>query len=78
MKLVKAKTVNAFTYREGFGRLTVVDTTPDAPRPKHKPLYYATRQFGTGEELDVIMDNGYALYKEPEPIVKKKTRKKRR
>lgn len=77
MKSVKVKTVNAFTYRDGFGRLPVVDTTPDAPRPSHKPLYYAARQFGTGEEVDAYMDNGFAIYKAPEPVAKK-TRKKRR
>lgn len=57
--------------------MTVVDTTPDEPRPTYKPLYYALRQFGIGEDVEAYMDNGFPVHYVPEPDVKK-TRKKRR
>jgi hypothetical protein len=78
MKTVKAKTVNAFTYREGFGKMSVVDTTPDAERPKYKPLFFSPRQYGTNEEIEInIDDNNFAIYKAPEPIIKQQRRKRR-
>lgn len=65
MKTQKVKTVNAFTYREGYGTLPVVDAAPNSPLPKYKPLYYTTRLLGSNEELDVTVDGPFVFYREP-------------
>jgi len=65
MKTVKVKTTNAFTYREGYGSLPVVDAAPGAVLPNYKPLYYASRKLGSNEELEVYTDGTFLTYKEP-------------
>ncbi len=75
MKTIKAVATAGFTYRSGYGKLSVINITPNKKRATYKTLYMAPRIFAPGEQITVVIDDyNYAIYLPPEPKAERRVR----
>lgn len=64
MQTVRA--TGGYSYRPGFGSVSVVDVSPKGTATEHKVLYGCPRLLAAGETVEVIVTEfGHLVYKPP-------------